>query len=299
MRIFRLLLKFLIVMPMAYGAEEATKCGLRNLAICIPQKMFEYILTLVNAPLIPLISFVKSLLTAQVNVSLFHGIWGIMVYLLSLFYGLFFIIAGFNLMISGYDVQKRDKAKKWFRDSVLMVFFVQSSFLIYSLVLEISSGLNSGAMNLIDPSFFLITTDNIANIGFELLFFMPYVGVLLTTAILLVLRYLAVAVGVVFLPLGIFFYFTPPLKAYGKLILDSLFVIVFLPFIQILVLLSASKVIDISLFSNFKILVMISAFAFVDLLVLLLAFFVVMKATSSLVQSDTGRVIVAGAKTMV
>ncbi len=255
----------------------------------MPEKFFDFILTIINAPLTPLIKMAQSLLTEQVNVELFHGLWGTMVYVISMFYGLYFIIAGFNLMISGYDAEKREKAKSWLKNTVLMVFFVQASYLLYSLVLELASGLSSGAMSLIDANFFLLTTDNLASIGLEIMLFLAYALVLLLTSLLLVLRYICVGVGVMFVPIGIFFYFTPMLEEYGKLILNALSVIIFLPFVQVLILLASSKLISMPIFANMKILVMISSFLFIDCVMILLFLFVIAKAAMSALRSDVGK----------
>jgi len=46
-------------------------CGITNLADCIPEKMAEYLLNLINAPLKPLLNLTKGLLTEPVNVEIF------------------------------------------------------------------------------------------------------------------------------------------------------------------------------------------------------------------------------------
>lgn len=103
-------------------------------------------------------------------------------------------------MISGYDSAKREKAKYWLRNVVLMIIFVQASFLIYSLILELSSLMTAGVINIIDQKFFLMTLDSGLNFGLQLSLLIPYILVLVTTIILLGLRYLFAVVGVVFFP---------------------------------------------------------------------------------------------------
>ena len=88
-----------------------SECGLTNLAICLPEKFFQFIMTILNAPIQPLLSFIQSLLTQPTQVTVFYPLWSIIVYIISLFYGLFFLFAGFNFMISGYDAARREKAK--------------------------------------------------------------------------------------------------------------------------------------------------------------------------------------------
>mgnify|MGYP001595779206 FL=1 len=100
----------ILFLPIVHAAEE--DCGLTNLATCIPQKFFEFILTIINAPLQPFLPLTKNLLSAPVNIEVFISLWAIIIYILSIFYGLFLIFAGFNFMISGYSAEKRERAKE-------------------------------------------------------------------------------------------------------------------------------------------------------------------------------------------
>ncbi|MBU0470569.1 MAG: hypothetical protein KJ984_03780 [Nanoarchaeota archaeon] len=265
------------------------ECGLTNLAICLPEKFFEFIVSLLNAPIQPLLSFVQTLMTEPANINTFQSFWAVIVHVISLFYGLFFVFAGFNLMISGYDSAKREKAKYWLGNVILMILFVQASFLIYDLIIELSSLLTAGVINIVDPNFFLMTIDNGINVGLQLSLLIPYIGVLITTIILLGLRYLFAVVGVVLFPFAIFFYFIPPLRSYGKLILNFLMVIIFVPFFSAVILFGASALLQIPIFANFKIVLTIIAFVSVDLMMIFLIIFAIIKAAFSVLNSDVGR----------
>ena len=119
----------------------------------------------------------------------------------------------------------------------------------------------------------------------------PYVSV-----ILLSLRYLLVATGVLFFPIGLFLYFIPPLQGYGKLTINVLMIVMFLPFIQSLMLLAASKVIEIPVFQNFKIVILIATFVLINLAMILLIFFAIAKAAMSVIHSDMGKTVAVIAK---
>lgn len=270
-----ILLKIILALPLVSAEEE---CGLLNLASCIPQKIYDFIINLLNAPLKPLLDLLKSLLTEPINLSLFSSLWAIIIYVISLFYGILMLYSGVNFMLSGYDIVKREKAKQWFMNLFLMIIFVQASYFIYELVIDMESLLTAGVVNMIDKYFFMITADNIINIGLQFLFVMVYVLVLFITVLLLVFRYIIVAVGVVFVPIGIFLYFIPPLRDYGKLILNFLGICLFLTFFDSLIFLVCSKITEIPLFANFKILVMISALVFVNILMFYLMFFSAIKS---------------------
>ena len=254
------------------------ECGLLNIASCLPQKLYEFFIDIINAPISPLLDFTKNLLTEPVNLSMFASIWAIVMYILSLFYGLLLMYAGFNFMISGYDAIKRSKAKEWFGNIFFMMVLIQASFFLYSLVIDVNALLTSGMINLADPHFFLLTADNIINIGLQLFLGLIYVLTLLFTVLILTLRYIIVAIGVVFLPFGIFFYFIPPLQNYGKLILNFLGICIFITFFDSIIILACSKLIEIAFFENFKILVMISAFSMINFLMFYLMFFSAIKS---------------------
>ncbi|HLC60865.1 MAG TPA: hypothetical protein VJJ52_05550 [Candidatus Nanoarchaeia archaeon] len=284
----------LLLVPIVHAEEE--KCGLTNLAVCIPQKLFEFILGLINAPLQPFLSLTKTLLSEPVAVDIFIPLWAIIIYILSIFYGLFIVFAGFNFMISGYSAEKRERAKEWLKNIVLMVIFVQASYYLYEIVLELSSAMSAGIINTIDPNFFLLTVDNVTNLGLQLILAFPYLMTLLFTVILLALRYLLVAVGVLFFPIGLFLNFIPPLQSAGKLIINILMLVIFLPFIHSLMLLAASKLVDIPAFQNYKIVIMIAAFLLINVSMIFLVFYAVSKAAFSAMKSDVGKAVAFMAK---
>ncbi|HZX44430.1 MAG TPA: hypothetical protein VFF28_01975 [Candidatus Nanoarchaeia archaeon] len=70
----------LLVTPLTLADD----CGITNLAQCIPQKLFEYLLSLINAPFQPFLALTKSLLYEAVNVSVFQPLWAIIVYIISI-----------------------------------------------------------------------------------------------------------------------------------------------------------------------------------------------------------------------
>ncbi len=251
---------------------------------------FEYLLVIINAPLQPLLDLVRHLLTEPVSVELLGSLWGIMVYILSLFYGLLLLYSGFNFIISGHDIVKRENAKTWLKNVLIMTVLIQASYLLYQLVLAIAGLLTIGVIELIDPSFFLFTFDSFINIGLEMSFGGLYVVTLLFTAVILGIRYLIVFLGVVFAPWAIFLYFIPPLKAYGKLILNFLGVNIFITFVDAIIILASSKLVDVSVFSSFEILLMISAFGLVNLVTLYFMFFAVIKSAIGIASEVKGKV---------
>jgi len=259
----------------------AEDCGITNLATCIPQKIYDFALNLFNAPLEPLLDLVKNLLQSAPSIELFHGIWAIIIYCLSLFYGILFVYSGFQFLTSGHDVIRREMAKEWLKNTVIMIVFIQASYYLYGLVVEIGSRMTSSVISLIDPHFFMLTADNIVNVGLELLFVLLYVIILLVTVLSLIMRYLIVALGVILVPIGIFCYYIPPLRSFGNLVLNILGMFIFITFLDAIIILACSMLITIPIFANVKILVMITCFMIINWLFLILTVHIIHKTANS------------------
>lgn len=276
-KLLLILLLILILIPCVYAednGEDDESCGFLGLG-CLPKLFFEFVLKIVNLPLQPLLFLVKKLLADEVNIDILKSFWSIIVYIISMLYGLLFMFSGVNLMISGYDAEKRDRAKQWLQNTLVMIFLVQTSFFFYKLLLELTTTLTSSVINMIDKSFFLLTADSLLNIGLEILMGLSYAVVLIIAIIVLSIRYLLVAFGVVALPLGIFLYFFPPSKQYGKLIVQFIIVATIIPFVDALILLMGSQIIDVGTFYNFKIVVMIASFFLVIVVNIMMVSFIV------------------------
>ncbi|MCF7860899.1 hypothetical protein K9M79_01545 [Candidatus Woesearchaeota archaeon] len=269
------------VIMLAVPLVSAEECGLTNLASCIPEKMYDFFIDLLNAPLQPLLWLVRTLLETPPETDMFHGIWAIILYCISMFYGLLFIYSGFQFLFSGHNVIKREIAKDWLKNTVIMIVLVNASFYLYKLVLELGSVLTTSVLSMVDEHFFLITADNIVNIGLEFLFITFYVLTLFLTVFFLIIRYLVVAFGVIFVPIGIFCYFIPPLRSYGRLTLNILGMFTFITFLDAIIILACSMLIEIPLFENIKILVMICCFSIVNLLFIILTKHVIGKSSIS------------------
>ena len=270
---------FLLFLPILFvSLVSAEDCGITNLASCISQSFFDFLLGILNAPIQPLLDLVYNLLTEPVNVTIFSDIWSIIVYILSMFYGLLLIYVGFKFILSGHSVEQREKAKASLANTIVMMVLVQASFYIYSLIIELTSSVTTVILNMVQKNFFLLTVDNITNVGLELVFVIPYLISVSITLILLTLRYMIVSVGVILFAIGIFFYFIEPLKNYGRLIINFLFTTILLTFFYALIFLASSKLLDINTFQNTKILVMIGAFTLINLATFVLSLFVVIKS---------------------
>ena len=274
-----------------------TDCGITNLAGCIAQEFFNFLLSILNAPVQPLLDAVHSLLTQTVNIDIFAGIWSIIVYILSLFYGILLMYVGFKFIISGHSVEKREKAKSDLANILIMIVLVQASFYLYSLLNQIVASVTTVVLNMVQQNFFLLTIDNITNVGLELILLLPYLISILITLILLTLRYVIVSSGVILFAVGIFFYFIGPLNHYGRLIINFLVSIISITFFYAIIFLASSMLLDIPVFQNFKILVMIGAFTLINLVTLGVGLFVIVKSAFTVAEPIIKVVSVVGAVT--
>ena len=155
---------FLFIIPLFFISLVSADCGITNLASCISESFFNFLLGVLNAPIQPLLDLVYNLLTQPVNIDLFSGIWSIIVYILSMFYGILLMYVGFKFIISGYSFEKREKAKSSLANIIIMMVLVQASFYLYSLLIEVTASVTTVLLNMVQKNFFLLTIDNISNI---------------------------------------------------------------------------------------------------------------------------------------
>jgi hypothetical protein len=256
---------FLLFLVILMPTVMADNCTITNLGDCLPEAFFNYFLEMINAPLELILGFIENMLAEPVDASIFSGVWAIVIYILSMFYGLLLVYSGLNFIISGYDSSKREQAKSWLKNILIMIVFVQASYLIYVLILDVNSALTTSVFNLIDPDFFVFTMDSFSEISLELVFGLNYLIVLIITTVILSIRYLIVSFGVALFPIGIFLYFIEPLKGFGKSILSFLLINIFMSFFASLIFLISSMLLGTTQFAGMKIMLMIASFLLVDL----------------------------------
>ena len=286
--IFILLVLLVFVSPIVLADDDS--CGITNLSSCLPEKMYEYFLLIINAPLLPFLEGIKALLTTKVEIGLFKHLWSIVRYIISSFYVFLFVYAGYIFLTANNSPFKRNQAKDLLKNTVLMIILIQGSFYIYDLLLGISSALTNSILPLIDPHFFMITADNLNNIGLEFMYTSAYTITLFGTLLMLTLRYLMVSLGVILFPIGIFLYFLPPVKSYGKFIINLILIYMFITSINILTILVSATLLQITLFENMKILVMIMCFTIINYTIILAIKFTITKSSSN-IKEDIGQAI--------
>lgn len=257
---------------------RAEDCGITNLASCIAQNFFEFLVSILNAPIQPLLDATYNLLTQPVNTSLFFDVWGIIVYILSMFYGLILLYTGFKFVLSGHSPIEREKAKRLLTNTIIMMVLVQASYSLYSLIIDLNSSIATTLFNLVQQNFFLVTIDNLSNIGLSLMLLLPYIISILITLVILTLRYVIVSSGVILFALGIFFYFIEPLNDWGKLIINFLISSIAITIFYAIIFLASAKLLDVGAFADIKIIVMTGAFSFINIVTIVVVGFALIKS---------------------
>jgi hypothetical protein len=184
-----------------------------------------------------LLDLTEELLSANPDPELMFGWWQSITIILSSFYLLIFLLVGFSFLMSGHSVTKREQAKEWLKNTIIMIIGVGVSFYLYKLILDLASGITkfmwmSGFENFFQNSIF-------SSAGIFVLFvFSSTIGLALIT---LFLRYLFLLIGVVLFPIGIFLYLTPKLQNWGKIIFNFLGIMLAIQFIDIVVLIGSQQ----------------------------------------------------------
>lgn len=236
-----------------------------------------------------LVGVVQQLLVQPPNIEVFASLWSLVVFILSAFYGLFILFAGFNFIISSASPEKRMIAQEWLQNVIMLIICVQASYLFYTLIAQIASNLSQGIVRTIDQNFFIFTLDNLPNFGLQIILGIVYIMVLIVTIIVLAINYFLSSIGIIFFPFGLFFYFIPPLKDIGKFIISTTFFVLFLPFFAGLILLSTSKLVILPAFTNIKILLVITSFFLADLTLAVVILLAIMRSILGIIQSDIAK----------
>ncbi|MDP4012020.1 MAG: hypothetical protein Q8R00_00220 [Candidatus Nanoarchaeia archaeon] len=283
-KILVLILVALLIFPSVNAKEDKKdSCSLLNISKCISDVFFKGLLSVVNAPISFLSNLVKKLLTSPLKASYFKDIWQAMVYVISAFYGILFMYSGFIFMISGGNAERREKAKSYLKNLIIMIVLVQASFFIYNIAGDINNKMTSGVFNLIDEDFFKVETHNLGNLIFEFMFYTLYLIFIMITLLLLVMRNSILDLGIVIFPFGLSFYFFEPLKSYGKSILHFLGSNMFVGFFISIILLAFSKLVDIESDATIKTLVLMNAFLIISLLLVYVMLFSLIKSALGIV----------------
>ncbi len=178
-----------------------------------------------------MLSFLGEVVSANPDPAPMKGLADTVTAVVSSLYLLVFLAAGFAFLFAGLSPERRHRAKEWLLNALIMVVAVNSSFPVYTIALELSATVTRSAWASVPVSFFLPGMLSGLGAG-QLLFFGTSIVFALST---IVLRYLFLLVAAGLFPLGMFLYFTPPLKQWGKAVFSLIGAALAMPIVDTLV----------------------------------------------------------------
>ncbi|VVB74671.1 Uncharacterised protein [uncultured archaeon] len=185
-----------------------------------------------------LLGLTGALLAGNPDPTLMQGVWQAIVFVISSLYLIIFLIVGFGFFFSGMNIQKREEAKERLKKAIMMIIGVNISFVVYQLVLELATAITQYMWDTGFAQFF--NTSIFSGVGFVMLF--AYTGSIFLAIITLFLRYLFLLVGVAIFPIGIFLYFAPKMRSWGKLIFEFLGMMLAMQLVDVIVLIAVGQV---------------------------------------------------------
>ena len=184
-----------------------------------------------------MLGFTQFLLSTNPNVDSMQNLWQSITLVISSFYLIIFMIIGAKFLISGNNIEGREKAKEWLKNAFMMIIGVNASFLLYKLLLETATAITQFIWITGFENFF---NDSIFNsAGFVLLIVSSgSIGLALIT---LFLRYVFLMLAVLLCPIGIFLYYTPKLQNWGKIIFNLIGMALFMQFIDVIIFVTSNQ----------------------------------------------------------
>lgn len=239
----------------------------------VPDLFFRYLANILVSPISPLMRLTKELLLIDIDFKPFLGIWAVVIYLLSIFSVILIAISGFNFIHYSDSPERRLKAKNGLRNVIFMVVLIQISYFLYQAIVDFSSALSLASISLINDDFFVLNYTNLGNLASSILLSFLCVISIIITNIMLMIRYIFVAIGVFIFPTGVLLYFSPGLKIYGKIIFNFLGMFIFINFIISFLILSFSKLVSYTVFNENKLMLLAGLFILINFIFILVPLF--------------------------
>ncbi|MEK6974345.1 MAG: hypothetical protein AABW41_03880 [Nanoarchaeota archaeon] len=250
--------------------EDEDKNGLFDgIADFIKNFIFDF----VNIPLNETIKNIIFFASMKIDISALKDLWLFIVMTLNSFYVLILSFHGIKL-ITNNDAISRSKSKNSLRNLIIIIIFVNSSYLIYESLLGFSHSVNSIFSNYIsnDISYFEFRIDSLGNLfSYFFLLIASYSSLLAIGT-----RNFILMLGIVFFPLAGILYSFQNLKPYGAAIIEFLVILMFFPSVYSIIMISASKLA--SSFGNNQVLLFSIAYSTIFLMSILTLFFVFNKS---------------------
>jgi len=177
------------------------------------------------------------LLTYPAPVSMLYPMWIFVVQIIAMLSVVGFGLVGLYLLISGSGPADREKAKDMIEDIIFMAFLVSISYFLYLLLIELSSAIATSFWSFAGTTMTYRPSGSAEMVFFGLLYL---IGAFLLNATL-AFRSILLMAGVAFFPIGLALMRFPFTKNWGHVIVNTLFLLIFLPIADIIVIAVSAK----------------------------------------------------------
>ncbi|MDD3159990.1 MAG: hypothetical protein PHQ98_03415 [Candidatus ainarchaeum sp.] len=209
----------------------------------IPTQIFDHFKTQTKNSIIQfnnsLLELTIILISTNPDPNRMMPLWQIIIAIISSLYLIIFLITGLKFLTVGTNITKREEAKESLKNNILMIIAINLSFLIYQLILELSTAITFFIFT--NQSQYILTQTSQSGIGLILL--IANSGAITSTLITLFIRYLFLLLSVPIFPIGILFYLIPSLKGWGKMIFNLIGIILSIQIIDIILLITITHAI--------------------------------------------------------
>jgi len=177
-----------------------------------------------------MLSLLVDLIAYNPDINAVHSVWTDVVGIITSLYIIVFIVSGIALLAGTITGNPGRTFREWVLKSIAGLILVNASFELYELILGLEEAMVKEVFVNADLSGFIVAG------GVSIILFIIDLALLLGVAIVFLLRHILVMVGAVFFPLSIFLYLLPPTRRIGSVLLNLMFMAVFMPFFWALLL---------------------------------------------------------------
>ncbi|HLC79292.1 MAG TPA: hypothetical protein VJG83_02570 [archaeon] len=224
----------------AYNGVTGQLGGINDAVTQLAQEIVKALFGFLGDQLItittPLINLEEDMITTNPDVTPMNGIWTIVVTIISALYLIVFLIAGFMFLIGSIDSSARATAKKWLKNAIFMIVTISVSFEFYKIILELMTAITQYMVQ--DTS--VIQVGALDSINILLLLFLSLIAILSFAT--LFLRYLFLLCGAALFPIALFFYFIPPLRPWGSILLNLIGAALLMQVIDVIIFIASTLV---------------------------------------------------------
>lgn len=213
-----------------------------NIGYCTGYDFLQTVINGLVSTITELYKILINLMAASPDPKWFCNQYIVVMELVYSFMGLSIAILSAYMVLYSPNPASREKASHWLENILYMAIYLAGSFIIFSWLVDINSAITTQFLSSANQSFDI--SISISNIIFAFILCVFFSGAVILTFLTLLLRYLLIPILLMFFPIGIFLFHTPPLKNWGALIIRASGIILFMTSIDSLIIYITSTVVS-------------------------------------------------------